>query len=293
VTHIHGKHGHHHVSGAHKAGGAKPAGEQPAPAKAAEPKMHHDKHEVDFASASARAEAQKKALARHSHSDVHDFDKAFDMQAFSEARREKAAIKDAVKVDPPKTYEVVAEDARVRTHPMGLVTANVKQGDRFVVEATKTDKHGNTWAWGYALGEAKKPGWMPIKAGSTHVLKETDEKLPKGYQHAGEPVNQAKLWNLKYVTGKEKKHGADYTLRFTVKDTHQNAKLYENVDSHGHVHGVMQKLKPGDVVRIRYSLDGKTAMVQRSSKNDDDPHSKWAYAKISDLQYAPLEEKHK
>jgi hypothetical protein len=286
MTHsVHGKH-HTPPTPAHK---PKPAAAAPAPAAGAPaPKVHHDKNEVKFGSAHARAEAQKEALAKHSHSDVHDFDKAFHTAEFSQAKRDKAAIKDATKMDPPKTYKVVADDARVRTHPMGLVTANVKHGDRFVVEATKTDKHGNTWAWGYALGEAKKPGWMPIKAGSTHVLKETDEKLPKGYQHAGEPVNQAKLWNLKYVTGKEKKHGADYTLRFTVKDTHQNAKLYENVDSHGHVHGVMQKLKPGDVVRIRYSLDGKTAMVQRSSKNDDDPHSKWAYAKISDLQYAPL-----
>jgi hypothetical protein len=105
-------------------------------------------------------------------------------------------------------------------------------------------------------------------------------------------MNQAKLWGLKYVTGKEKmKQGKAYTLRFEVKPGTENAKLYENIDAKGRPTGEMQKLKPGDVVRIRYSLDGKTAVVQRKSKNDDDQHSKWGYVKLDQVRYAPLKDK--
>jgi hypothetical protein len=290
MTHIHRTHGHPkpHLSTGQLKPAEAPSGGAAPKAKAAS--MKADQNEVHFKDAAARAKAQKSAVASHWGSNIQNLDKAFQTASFKADRRERARIP-ATPLHPPAVMKVVADGGTVRTHPMGLVTGNLKKGDHFIAEATKTDGKGNTWAWGRAQGKADKPGWMMMKGGPTQVLHKTDQHVPKGYKSVGEATNMAKLWKLKYVNGKDKlKHGKDYTLRFTVKPGHE-VKMFANYTPGQKPTGNMQTLKPGDVVRLRYSLDGKVAMAQRKSKDDVDAHSKWGYVKMDDVRYTPLKEK--
>lgn len=179
----------------------------------------------------------------------------------------------------PGTYEVLAENVYLRTHPSGLVRGTLFEGDRMYIQFLSP----KGWAWGHAYGHADKPGWLMFSRHNPLLGKVASDAPPKGL-----PPRTDLSRGIDFRDGAERdREGHDrWTDPATIRRS--SAKMYANYSPETGPTDPIPGVDPqrGDPIGVRYRYDDEWVVVFRGNSNDEDPSPHWGFMRRDDIEGA-------
>jgi hypothetical protein len=184
----------------------------------------------------------------------------------------------------PGAYTVTAEDVFVRSHPMGLVTGTLQQGDTFYA----SEVHGE-WAWGHAYGHVDQPGWMLIRnhqegdgdrTYATRVRTAAESYEPRAARTGPRLLHHDR--DLHYIRSARDMDGAwNYSFPGLVRDG--GIQLYSNYSTEHGARDPALRMPADTEIGVRYLVDDEWAMLQVKSTTTPDGRARWLFGRVDAL----------